>query len=96
MSVLLLGIPKDFPRRLVLPVSPLLQWPVKGYRTRSRAVVDTTATIPAFIRVQDDRRFALLRVGDVNIHLADFHAMVATVADFRVKIYRFTRRDDIG
>jgi hypothetical protein len=80
----------------VFPVGALLQWPVKRYGAWPRAVVDAAAAIPAFIRVQYDRRLALIPVGDVNIHLADFHTMVTTVADIRVKRYRSIGRNNVG
>jgi len=53
---------------------------MKFYGSLDRTLNNAAAAIPAFFRMQDDRRFAFLGVGDVNVHLADLDAMVTPVA----------------
>ena len=84
----LLTIPQDLARGFVLPVSPLLYRPVEGNSAGAGAIVNAAAAVPAFIGMQYDRRFAFPGVGDIDIHLADFHAMVAPVADIGMKNHR--------
>jgi hypothetical protein len=85
----------NFSRSFVFPVASLLQRPIKDDGPRARAVVDTTTTIPAFIRMQYNGRFAFLGVGNINIYLADFHTMVTSVADILIKDYRIIRCGNI-
>ncbi len=85
----------DLSCSLVLPVSPLLHWPIKGYST-SRAVIDTAAAVPAFIRVQDDRGLTFFRVGDKDIYLAVLHTGVTASTDFSIIDYRVSGADNIG
>jgi hypothetical protein len=68
---------------LVLPVASGLQRPVEFYGAGARAIVRTAAAIPAFFRMQDDRGLAFNRVRNVNVHLADLDAMVASIAFVR-------------
>jgi len=75
----------DFSGGLVLPVPPVLQRPIKFYRAGAGAIINTAAAIPAFIRMQNHRRFAFLGVGYINIYLADLHTVIAPVADILVK-----------
>jgi hypothetical protein len=77
----------DFSGGLVLPVSPLLERPIKYNGPRARAIINATTTIPAFIRMEYNRRFAFLGMGNINIYLADFHAVVAPVADILIENY---------
>ena len=44
------------------------------------AIDDATTTIPAFIRMKDDRGLAFYFAGDIDIHLADLDTEVAAVA----------------
>jgi hypothetical protein len=46
--------------------------------------------------MEDDRGFAFLRVGDIDIHLADLHAMITAVADFGMENHRRVRGGYIG
>jgi len=78
----------DFSGGLVLPVPSLLQRPVKCDRTGTGTIINAAAAIPAFIRMQYHRRFAFLGMGDINIDLANFYAMVATVTDILVENHR--------
>jgi len=95
LSAELLAIPEDLPRGLVFPVSPLLDRPVKGDGIAG-AIGSAAAAVPAFIRVQDDWGLVFFRVGDKDIYLADFHAVVATGTDIRIENYRISRADNIG
>jgi hypothetical protein len=76
---------------LVLPVSAVLQRPVKFYRTGAGTIVNAAAAIPAFIGMQYHRRFAFLGVGYINIYLADFYTVIAPVTDILVKSHRLVR-----
>jgi hypothetical protein len=82
----------DFPGRFILPITPLLQRPVQSNGSGAGAVINTTAAIPAFIRVQYHGRLAFLRIGHIYIYLADFHAVIAPVTDIRIESDRITRR----
>jgi hypothetical protein len=81
----------DFSGGLVLPVSPLLQRPVKLESPRPGTIIDTAAAVPAFIRMQYDGRFAFLRVGHKYVYLADIYTGVTPIADIRIKDYRVIR-----
>ncbi len=83
-------IPEDLPRGLVFPVSPLLNRPVEGDGLVG-TIRNTAAAIPAFIRVQDYWGFVFFRVGDKNIYLTDFHAVVAAGTDIRIENDRIGR-----
>jgi hypothetical protein len=69
----------DFAGGLVLPVGFVLDRPVEGLGACG-AIIDTAAAIPAFFRIQNNWRFALLRMRDINIDLADFHTMITPCA----------------
>src|SRR3990170_6895087 len=73
---------------LVLPVSSLLQWPVKCNGSGRWTIIDTATTVPAFLRMQDDRWVASRGMGYEYIYLADFYTYVTTVTYFRVENYR--------
>jgi hypothetical protein len=81
----------DFPGGFVLPERAVLQRPVELYGARAGAIVNAAAAVPAFVRMQYYRRLAFNGIGDINIYLADFHAVIAPVADFFVKSYRAVR-----
>jgi hypothetical protein len=50
------------------------------------AIINTAAAVPAFLGMQDNRRFAFLGIGNVNIYLTGFDTLVTPVAFLRVKI----------
>jgi len=80
-----------FSGSFILPVPPMLQCPVKLYRAGAGTIINTAAAVPALIRMQYHWRLALLGVGDININLANFHAVVAPVTDILVKSNRIIR-----
>jgi hypothetical protein len=75
----------DFPGLFVLPVPPQRQRPVKLYSPWNWAVIDAATAVPAFFRMQDNRRFPLLRMGYIYIYLACLHAGVAADTDILVE-----------
>lgn len=83
ITILLLEVPKNLAGGFIFPITALLQRPVKGDGPLG-AIVNADAAIPAFIRVQDHRGFALFRVRDQDIYLAVIDAGVAAVAFFRI------------
>jgi hypothetical protein len=91
-----LAIPQDLTGGFILPVSPLLHGPVESYGAGTGAIINATAAVPAFVGVQDNRGLAFLMVGNIDIHLTDFHAMVTTVTDFSMKNHRRVRGGYIG
>jgi hypothetical protein len=80
----------------ILPVPAILKRPVERDGPGPWTIVDAAAAIPALLRVQDNRGFALFRMGNIYIYLADLDTMVAPVADYRIEQHRVVRRDDIG
>ena len=86
----------DFSGGLVLPVAPLLQRPVECDGPGTGTIVNAAAAIPAFFRMQNNRWLAFLRMGYINIYLADFHAVVAAVAYIGIENHRLVRCGDIG
>lgn len=58
----------------------------------SGADLDTTATVPAFLRIKNDWRLPGIRAGNHDVYLADFDALVTAVADFRIESQRLERR----
>ena len=85
----------DPPGGLVFPVSSLLERPVKGDGLAG-AIGSAAAAVPAFIRVQDDRRLLFFRIGDKDVYLADFHTVVAAGTDIRIEKHRIRRANNIG
>ena len=85
----------DFPRLFVLPIAPQLNRKVKLNGPWTGTIIGTAAAIPAFLRVQNNRRFAFLRMRNIHINLAYFYTDVAPVADIRVEYDRIVRRRDI-
>ena len=75
----------DFSGFFILPVPPQRQRPVKLDSPGNGAVTDAAAAVPAFFRVQDNRRFPLLRMGYIYIYLACLHAGVAADTDILVE-----------
>jgi hypothetical protein len=90
----LLVIPENLSGGLVFPVCPLLDRPIESDGLGG-AIGSAAAAVPAFIRVQDHWGLLFFRVGDKDIHLADFHAVVATDTGFRIENYRISRADNI-
>ena len=60
-----------------------------------RAIHGTTAAIPAFIGMQNDRRISFLRIGNKDIHLADIDASIASRAEVGIENYRSIRRNNV-
>jgi hypothetical protein len=85
----------DFSGGLVLPVPSLLQRPVKFNGPGPGTIIYTATAIPAFVRMQYDRRFAFLRIGHEHVYLADIYTGVAPIADIWIKDYRIIRCDNI-
>jgi hypothetical protein len=75
----------DFSGSLIFPVPPLLKRPVELNGPGPGTIIGTATAIPAFFRMQDNRRFAYLRMGDIDIYLAHFHTDVASIAYIRVE-----------
>ena len=48
-------------------------------------ISSAAAAIPAFIRVQDDRGHSLFRVGNKDVNLTDFHAVIAADTEIRIE-----------
>ena len=82
-TVRLLEVPHDLPGFLILPITPLLEWPVKGDGP-FRAIVNADATVPAFIGMENYRGFTFFRIGDKDIHLAVINTDIAAVALFLI------------
>jgi hypothetical protein len=85
----------DFTRRLVLPVRPRLERPVERNGPGTGTIIHTAAAVPALIRVQDHRGLAFLGIGDIDINLTDFDAMIAAVATLRIESDRLIGSSDI-
>jgi hypothetical protein len=94
--VRLITVSQDLACRLVFPVRPLLYRPVEGNGAGAGAIIHAAATVPALIRVQYQRRFLSLGIRNIDIHLADFHAVIAAVAGILVKYNGPARCGDIG
>jgi len=85
----------NFPRFLIFPVSPQCERPIKLDRSGSGTINGTAPAVPAFLRVENDGRFALLGMGNIHIDLARFYTGIAPGADVRIEPYRIIRRIDI-
>jgi hypothetical protein len=85
----------DFSGGFILPVAPLLERPVELASPGAGAIVDTAAAVPAFVGMKDNRRFALLGVGYINVYLADFNTMIAPVAYIGIKNHGVVRCCDV-
>ena len=86
----------DLPGLFILPVPPQGQWPVKLDSPGNGAVIGAATAVPAFFRVQDNRRFPLLRMGYIYIYLACLHTGVAPDTDILVEQYRLVGCLNIG
>ena len=75
----------DFSGGLILPVPTMLKRPVKFYSPGTGTIIGTATAIPAFFRVQGNRRFAFLWMGYIHIYLADFYTKVASITDIWVE-----------
>jgi hypothetical protein len=69
--------------------------PVETDGSGTGAIVGATAAVPAFIGMKYYRRFAFIRIRNINIYLADFHTGIASGADIGIKDYRCVRGDYI-
>jgi hypothetical protein len=78
-----------FSGSLVLPVSAGLKRPVESNSSGTGTIVNTTAAIPALIRVQDHGWLTLLGIRYIDIDLTDFNAMIAAVAAIGIESDRF-------
>ena len=83
------------PGGFILPIPSRLERPVELYSAGTGAVINTAAAIPAFFRMQDYRRFTLLRVRNINVYLAHFNAVITAIAFIREK-YRVIRCGNVG
>ena len=72
-------------RCLPLPAHPLREGMVEPDSTGPGAHGNTASPIPAFLRVEGDRGFALFRIGNQEIYLAYIYTDIASIADIRVK-----------
>jgi hypothetical protein len=70
---------------LSLPANALHQRMVECDRSLPGTFLHATTAVPAFLRVEDDRGFALLGIGYENFHRADIHAPVTSVADLGIE-----------
>jgi len=82
----LLTVSQYFARGLVFPISALLHGPVEGDSPRKRAIINTTAAIPALVRVEDNRWLTFDWIRNIYVHLAYLHAIVATATNFGLKV----------
>jgi len=62
------------------PAYSLHQRMVQFYRAGNTAIGNTASSIPAFIRIEHNWRFARFRIRNKHIHLAYFYAFVAPSA----------------
>jgi hypothetical protein len=85
----------DLSGSLVLPVASGLERPVERDSSGTGTIVNTTAAIPALIRVQDHGGLTLLGIRDIDIDLADFDTMIAAVAAIGIESDRLVGRDYI-
>ena len=73
--------PKMFTCFFALPAHPLGEGMVEfdgtGFRTHSH----TATAVPALLRIEDDRGFPFLRVGNEEIYLAYLYTGVASVTN---------------
>lgn len=90
--------PEMFTCASALPAHSLHQWPIEpdGALVLKWALYHTGATIVALVRVQYDRRFALLWIGYEYVAHASFYAPIAANADPLVKDHRSVGRNQIG
>ena len=92
----LLAVSQYLTCSLVFPIGALLHGPVEGDSPRKRAIINTTAAIPALVRVEDNRWLTLDWIRNIYVHLAHLHAIVAAATNFGVKSYRLARCGHIG
>jgi len=67
------------------PPDKLRKGEMEGDGSRPRASSLTASAVPALLRIQDNGRLAFFRVGDQDVHLADIHTLIASVADLGVE-----------
>ena len=78
------------------PWSSLLQGPIEGNGSRIPAVHDAATAVPAFIRMENDRRAPIFGIGNIDVHLAYIDADVAACAKISTESHRRTRSRHIG
>jgi len=83
--------PKMFPSLLTLPAHSLGEGMVEFDGTGFRTHGNTAPSVPAFLWIEDDRRFSIFRIGNKEIHLAYIYTGVASVTNIRVKYHRASR-----
>ena len=74
-----------FTRLFALPACALAQRMLHSDGSRTRAMSDTAAAEPAFVRIQHDGRFAFLRIGHQHIRAAYLDALQAAGTEIGVK-----------
>ena len=83
-------------RSLPLPAHSLGEGMVEcngtGFRTHSH----TATTVPALLRIEDNRGFPFLWIGNEEIHLAYLYTDIASVTNIRVKYYRIGGGAPVG
>jgi hypothetical protein len=79
-----------------LPANPLGEGMVECNGTRFRAHSYTAPSVPTLLRIEDDGRLTLFRIGNEEIHLAYLYTGVASITDIRVKHDRISRRAPVG
>jgi hypothetical protein len=60
------------------------------------AIIYATTASPAFLGMQDNRRFAFLGIRDENVYLAGLYTLVTSITFLRVKYYWNIGSRDIG
>jgi hypothetical protein len=75
----------NFSGFLAFPVSSQLERPVELKGPGMGAINGAATAIPAFFRVQNDRRLAFLRMRYVHVYRTCFYTGVAPVAYVRIK-----------
>jgi hypothetical protein len=82
----------NFTGRFVLPVGSGLKRPVERDSSGTGTIINATAAIPALIRVQDHGGLTLFGIGNIDIDLTNFDAMIAAVATLRIESDRLIGR----
>jgi hypothetical protein len=75
----------DFSGFLIFPISPQFKREVEFESPWTGTIVCTATAIPAFLRMQDDGWFALLRMRYIDVDLTCFYTDIASVTDFRIE-----------
>ena len=78
------------------PADALVQWMFHTNSTRFRAMIGTTPTEGAFIRIQHNRQTPFLGAWNHHVRSADPYAYITAVTNLRVKMYGLTGCYRIG